>query len=325
VTPTPSETVLDVRGLAKHFGHRSRGRRALDGVDLTIGRGEIVGVVGESGSGKSTLARTVARLHQPTEGTIEFDGVDLATLKGKPLRAARRRMQMIFQNPMTSLDPRRTVESSIAEPLHEGTKAERRAIVLDAVDAVGLSREHLDRYPGQLSGGQRQRVCVARALVADPLLVLADEPTSSLDVSTQAQIVNLLLELQRERQMSFLFITHNLALADHLCHRVVVMYAGRVVESATAEDLFASAAHPYARVLLETTGAAVGDSVRPTEVEADEVPGWTGGCAYRLVCPAVHDRCHQEAPVLAPIAPGHEVACHLVPPTRGGTQTGASA
>jgi oligopeptide/dipeptide ABC transporter ATP-binding protein len=252
------EPILHVEELAKHYRVRAGGRRAslhaVDGVSFEIQHGETVALVGESGSGKSTTALCVLRLEQPTAGRVFFAGIDLTDSRGRELRQVRRRLQIVFQDPTESLNPRRSVGDTLREPLEahrlaEGAAARRR--VGELLELVGLQPDHARRYPHQLSGGQRQRVCIARALATEPSLVVLDEPTSALDVSVQAQILNLLSELQREIDLTYLFITHDLGVVRHLSDRVLVMYAGQIVEAAPTEELFERPIHPYTRALLD--------------------------------------------------------------------------
>jgi ABC-type oligopeptide transport system ATPase subunit len=257
-----TEPLLEVRGLVKHFPltrgvlvQRQVGAvKAVDGIDLTLAPGETLGLVGETGCGKSTTARLIMRLLDATAGEIHFAGRDITQLRGQPLRAVRRDLQMVFQDPYSSLNPRKTVGSIIAEPLAihglQGDRAARRRRVQELMDTVGLSPEHYNRYPHEFSGGQRQRIGVARALALEPKLLIADEPVSALDVSIQAQILNLLRELQRELGLALLFISHDLSVVRYTCERVAVMYRGKIVESGPVGDLYDDPRHPYTRELL---------------------------------------------------------------------------
>ena len=326
----PSEPLVLVKELAVHFplraglfGRASGVIRAVDGVSFRVGRAETVALVGESGCGKSTTARSLVRLAPTTHGRIELFGVDLARAAGVDLARIRRGVQMIFQDPYASLDPRMTVLESVAEPLvvHRLAKSTRAAAgsVTELALRVGLSEEHLGRYPHELSGGQRQRVGIARALALGPSLIVADEPTSALDVSIRAQILNLFVELQRERSIAYLFITHDLATVRRLASRVLVMYLGRVVESAPADTLFRRPAHPYTQALLAAVPTA-----RPTEERARRRLPLSGeppspisppaGCAFHPRCPHAFDRCRVERPALrarGAADAAHEAACHL--------------
>ncbi len=316
--------LLEVRGLVHHYragaGLLGGGVtvRAVDGVDLDVGRGEIVGLVGESGSGKTTLGRAILRLVEPTAGTVRFDGIDVLALRSRELRALRRRMQVIFQDPSAALNPMMRVGSLVGEPLaiHGLARGrERRRRVLALLEEVGLDPALVDRRPGELSGGQRQRVMIARALAVRPEFVVCDEPVASLDVSVQAQVINLLVELQRRHGIAYLFIAHDLALVGHLCDRVAVMYLGRIVETGPAGELLAGPAHPYTRALLAAvpppdpalargrTAPLPGDLPSPVDVPP--------GCRFHPRCPFAEERCRREEPALVPRGPGRFVACHL--------------
>jgi ABC-type glutathione transport system ATPase component len=247
-----SDVLLRVNHLSQRFGHGAHTVTALDDVTLEVRRGETLGVVGESGSGKSTLARAILLMRRPTLGTIEFDGTDLTRARGRALRRHRRRVQMVFQDPNDSLDPRFTVARSIAEPLvAAGTGgADRRRRVADVLAQVGLPPDAAVRHPHEFSGGQRQRIAIARAMVGDPDFIVLDEPTSALDVSVQAQVLNLLVDLQRQTGVSYLFITHNLSVVSHIAHRIAVMSGGQIVESGTGEQIMNAPRHEYTRTLL---------------------------------------------------------------------------
>jgi oligopeptide/dipeptide ABC transporter ATP-binding protein len=297
---------------------------ALDGVTLQIPAGETLGLVGESGSGKTTLGRTVIGLYQPTSGSVRFDGADLGALPARALRAARRHMQMIFQDPVGSLNPRMRIEDIVAEPLDVHglcrTRAERRERVAGLLARVGLGAEALGRRPHELSGGQRQRVGIARALAPGPKLVVADEPISALDVSIQAQIVNLLADLQAAERLTFLFISHDLRVVRHLAHEVAVMYLGTVVEIGPAQALYAAPAHPYTRALLAAVPVADPERRRARLVLEGDPPSPLeppAGCRFHPRCPIYAElrdpRCATEPPPLASFAgaaPAHRAACH---------------
>ena len=304
--------LLRVRDLRVDFGAHA----VIRGVSFDLGGGEIVGLVGESGSGKSTLARAILRLLQPVQGSVEFLGVDLLKCSPKVMRAQRRGLQIVFQDPLASLDPRMTVGETIAEPLkifESGLNASaRQRKVGDMLQRVGLSSEMSGRYPHEFSGGQCQRIGIARAMILSPKLLICDEMVSSLDVSIQGQIVNLLLDLQ-EAGMAVLFISHNLAVVRHLSHRVLVMYLGKLVEIAPCDALFASPVHPYTRGLL----AAVPHRLPAVGAAAPGAPGdqavpdlITSGCAFRDRCPYVLPMCETSEPPLDEVAPGHWAACH---------------
>jgi peptide/nickel transport system ATP-binding protein len=290
---------------------------ALREVTFDLSAGRSLGVVGESGSGKSTLARLVMALEKPDAGRVVFDGVDLASLTPAALRRARAGFQMVFQDPYGSLDPRQTVARIVAEPLEAQVGVEaaaRREAAAAMLVAVGLRAADLDRYPHQFSGGQRQRIAIARALVTRPRLIVADEPVSALDVSVQAQVLNLMLDLQDAFGVAYLFISHDLAVVNRVCDDVVVLYQGRVVERGPAQALFGAAAHPYTRALI----AAV-PGQRPRGIRFPAAVGATGtikaandqGCAYAARCPRAAPRCLSEAPLLRAVTSGHDSACHF--------------
>ena len=323
--------LLEVTDLHKHFPVGKRGLlgrpagwlRAVDGVSFTLERGESLGLVGESGCGKSTTARTVLGLQRATSGSVRFDGVELTRLDHRALQPYRRRMQMIFQDPYASLDPRQTVGSILTEPLkiHRlGKPRERKLRALALLDAVGLNPRHVNRYPHEFSGGQRQRIGIARALALEPDLILCDEPVSALDVSIQAQVVNLLGELQERFGLAYLFIAHDLAVVRQLCHRVAVMYLGRVVEVARRDDLYADPQHPYTRALLSAVPVPdpLVEETRQRTVLAGDVPNPSDpppGCPFHPRCPergdVADDRCAREVPALEGLGTGRLRACHL--------------
>jgi oligopeptide transport system ATP-binding protein len=292
---------------------------AVDDISFEVPRGETLGLVGESGCGKSTTGRTILRLYRPTAGTIIFDGVDITRLSGEALRKTRRRMQMIFQDPYASLNPRMTVGGIVGEPLtvHEiGTPAERRERVAELLDVVGLNPNFLNRYPHEFSGGQRQRIGVARAIAVNPELIVADEPISALDVSIQAQIINLMERLQDEFSLTYLFIAHDLSVVRHVSNRIAVMYLGRIVELASSDDLYAHPLHPYSVALLSAVPIPdpVIESRRRRIILKGDVPSPVNppsGCRFRTRCPRARDLCAQEEPALRSFGPGHEAACHF--------------
>ena len=297
--------------------------RAVEDVDLTLNRGETLALVGESGCGKSTLARALALLNPPTAGTLRLDGQDVAGLGRRALKPLRRRIQMVFQDPFGSLNPRLPVGAIVAEPLvvHGiGDGRTRRDRVADLLQAVGLRSEHLSRYPHQFSGGQRQRIAIARALALEPDIVVADEPVSALDVSIRSQVLNLMKDLQAERGLTYLFISHDLAVVRHFADRVAVMYLGRIVETAPTERLFADPRHPYSRALMESAPVAGRGKRVPGRVLGGDVPSPIDpppGCAFHPRCPMVEDSCLRERPRLEPAAveaghnADHRAACHF--------------
>jgi oligopeptide/dipeptide ABC transporter ATP-binding protein len=317
-----------VRGLKKHFPvlrgvlRRQVGAiRAVDGVSLDIRQGETLGLVGESGSGKSTTGRSILHLERPTEGSVVFDGAELGTLEPEELRRARRQMQMIFQDPYASLNPRTTVGRTVREPLdvHEIGPVEDRGQMVEALlERVGLDPKLGDRYPHEFSGGQRQRIGIARALATHPRFIVADEPISALDVSIQAQIVNLLADLKEDLGLTYLFIAHDLSMVRHISDRVAVMYLGRIVEIADTDGVFSNPLHPYTKALLSSI--PIPDPVREWARERwtleGDVPSPAdppGGCHFHTRCPFASQRCQDEDPALRPTsATGspHRVACH---------------
>jgi oligopeptide/dipeptide ABC transporter ATP-binding protein len=317
-----SAPLLSVETLEKWFPVRGAGLfarqarlRALDGVSLTVGRGEVVGVVGESGSGKTTLGRAVLRLLAPDGGRILFDGVDITTLSRRALRPIRPRMQLVFQDPFASLNPRMTVRSIVGAPLtvhRRGTGAEREAAIAEALELVGLPRGAAERYPHEFSGGQRQRIGIARALILRPDFLVADEPVSALDVSIQAQVVNLLLELQARLGLAILFIAHDLAVVGHISDRIAVMYLGRIVELGPTRALLARPLHPYTQALF--AAAPVPDPRRRGQraLLTGDIPSPIdppSGCAFRTRCRYALPACAGARPAFREVLPGHFTAC----------------
>jgi peptide/nickel transport system ATP-binding protein len=317
------EVLLDVQGIEKHFkvgggffGGGAHSVRAVDGVSFTIAKGETLALVGESGCGKSTTGRLVMRLLQPTAGSVYYAGDDIASLSSRQMKEHRRRLQIIFQDPYSSLDPRMSVGRIIGEGLAihgVGAKGEdRRNRIAELLRQVGLSAEDADRFPHQFSGGQRQRISIARALATDPELSVCDEPVSALDVSVQAQILNLLKDLQRERGLSYLFVSHDLNVVRYIADRVCVMYLGEIVESAPTEELFANPTHPYTKGLLDAIPQF--DSVRKVSERAGlrgevaDPSNMPSGCRFHPRCPHATPECSEVVPVLTEISPGHSVA-----------------
>jgi peptide/nickel transport system ATP-binding protein len=319
-----AEPVLEVTGLKKHFPvkkgilRRTVGQvLAVDGVSFAIGPGETLGLVGESGCGKTTVGRTILRLIDPTEGTIRLEGHDITRLGKSEMRPHRRQMQIIFQDPFSSLNPRMRAGDIVAEPLKvhgEANREIRRERVAALFDRVGLRAAQMDAFPHQFSGGQRQRIGVARALALNPRLIVADEPVSALDVSIQAQVINLLMDLQRELRLSYLFISHNLAVVEHISHRVAVMYLGRLVEYADKTTLFTRPLHPYTEALLAAVPVPDPATRREKIVVQGDVPSPLRpppGCHFHTRCRYAEARCRTEVPALREIEPGHFAACHL--------------
>ena len=318
---TNNQQLVDVHGLVKHFPVEGSDDvvRAVDGVSFEIMRGETLGLVGESGCGKSTVGRCLLRLIEPTAGKVTFDGRDVLSLGKSELRALRREMQIVFQDPYASLNPRMKVGDIVGEPLviHKiGTKSERSDRVADLLRRVGLDPDYRKRYPHEFSGGQRQRIGVARTLALNPKLIVADEPVSALDVSVQAQVVNLLQDLQEEFGLTYLFISHGLAVVEHISTRVAVMYLGRIVEIAEAAELYLRPLHPYTQALLSAIPVPDPKRGRERIVLQGDVPtpiNPPSGCRFRTRCPMAIDECARVDPELRQIAPGHEVACIRVP------------
>jgi oligopeptide/dipeptide ABC transporter ATP-binding protein len=319
----PASTLIEVRNLSKHFaigggllGRKAQKVRAVEDVSFTVRKGEVLGLVGESGSGKSTIGRTILRLLEPTAGSITFAGQEIAGLGRRQLKPLRRRMQLVFQDPFGSLNPRMTVERIVAAPLiiHERriSGAERRLRVERALHRVGLSPRYLNRYPHEFSGGQRQRIGLARALIIEPDFLVADEPVSALDVSIQAQIVNLLLAIKAELGLTILFITHDLAVVGHISDRVAVMYLGRLVELAPVRELFRNPRHPYTEALLSAAPDPDPTVRRKRILLRGDIPSPINppsGCAFRTRCPYALPACAERVPELRDVGRGHLKAC----------------
>ena len=316
--------VIAVDGLKKHFPVKKGLLRrtagyvyAVDGVSFTVDEGETLGLVGESGCGKSTVARTLFRLIEPTSGTIRLNGQDITRLGKAALRPHRRQMQIIFQDPFSSLNPRMSAGDIVGEPLQVhgiASGREKEECVAALFDQVGLRRLQMRSFPHEFSGGQRQRICIARALALNPKLIIGDEPVSALDVSVQAQVINLLVDLQRAFGLSYLFVAHDLAVVEHISHRVAVMYLGRIVELASKEALFSNPLHPYTEALLAAVPVPDPSARRKRLILAGDVPSPIKpppGCRFHTRCPYAFDRCRVEKPVLKEPEPLHFVACHL--------------
>jgi oligopeptide/dipeptide ABC transporter ATP-binding protein len=316
--------VLEVKDLKKHFPVRKGLLRrtvghvyAVDGVSFTIGRGETLGLVGESGCGKTTAGRAVLRLIEPTSGSVKVEGTEIMGLSKGEMRPYRREMQIVFQDPFSSLNPRMSAGEIVGEPLqvHGVTRRKERGEMVAALfERVGLRAAQMVNYPHQFSGGQRQRIGIARALALGPKLIVGDEPVSALDVSIQAQVINLLQDLQRERRLSYLFISHNLAVVEHISHRIAVMYLGRIVEQADTRSIFTRAQHPYTEALLAAVPVpdpAVKRQKRALQGDVPSPVNPPSGCHFHTRCPYAVARCKEEVPLLREIAPGHHVSCHL--------------
>jgi oligopeptide/dipeptide ABC transporter ATP-binding protein len=316
--------LIEVRNLTKRFavdaGLFGRPRKyvhAVDDVSFTVNRGETLGIVGESGCGKSTTARMIMRLSDPTGGQIVFNGSNITTLSTRKMRPHRRAMQFIFQDPYSSLNPRLKAGRIVSEPLENFGLAhgpELRKRVEELFERVGLRKEFMDRYPHEFSGGQRQRLGIARALAVNPSVIIADEAVSALDVSVQAQVINLMIDLQKQLNLSYLFIAHDLAVVQHISHRVAVMYLGKVLEIADTESLFDRPQHPYTVALLDAAPIPDPTARRASVMLSGEVPSPIdppSGCRFRTRCPLAFDRCSVEAPAMRQVGPKHHVACHL--------------
>ena len=321
-----SEPILEIIDLKKHFAttsgpfSKSRGAvKAVDGVSLTVMPGETVGLVGESGCGKTTVGRTVMKLYQPTSGQIFFDGEEITQTKGRAMKPVRSKMQMIFQDPYSSLNPRHTVSQIVGSSFEiHGIKPEGgiKVAVQELLERVGLNPEHINRFPHEFSGGQRQRIGIARALALKPKLIVADEPVSALDVSIQAQVVNLLDDLQKELGLSYLFVAHDLSVVQHISDRVVAMYLGKVMEEAPTAELFARPRHPYTKALLSAVPVPDPRVERSREriTLQGDLPSPANppsGCVFSTRCWKATELCHQVAPEVLEITPRHKVACHF--------------
>ncbi|KSU64281.1 dipeptide/oligopeptide/nickel ABC transporter ATP-binding protein [[Bacillus] enclensis] len=319
-----TEPLLKVENLKKHFpitggilGRPVSSVKAVDGVSFTVNKGETLGIVGESGCGKSTTGRMLMRLIDPSEGKVTFEDRELTSLSNSEMRKIRREIQMVFQDPYASLNPRHTVEKILEEPLKVhgmGSAKERRERVHELLNIVGLSSYHAKRYPHQFSGGQRQRIGIARALMTKPKLIIADEPVSALDVSIQSQVLNLMQDLQKEFELTYIFIAHDLGVVRHISDRVGVMYLGKMVELSDSENLYEEPLHPYTQALLSAVPIPDPDFKRETQLLQGDIPSPSNppsGCTFHTRCPFATDVCKEKVPEFKEHQPGHYVACHL--------------
>lgn len=317
--------LLDIKNLSKHYpikggilGKTVNFVSAVDNVSFQVYEGEVLGIVGESGCGKSTTGRTVLRLEEPTDGEIWFEGKEITHIPGKALRDIRKKMQIIFQDPFASLNPRKTIRQTLREPLdimNLHTIAEREKRVKAIMEEVGLAEQHLERLPHEFSGGQRQRIGIARALILQPKIIVADEAVSALDVSIQAQVINLLKRLQKDHQLTYMFISHDMGVIKHISDRIAVMYLGKIVELASKEDLFQSAKHPYTQALLSAVPTISKTGKRERIILEGDVPSPVNppsGCRFHTRCWLADERCKKEVPILRNLGSGHQVACHHI-------------
>ncbi|MFG3614160.1 ATP-binding cassette domain-containing protein [Rummeliibacillus sp. G93] len=320
-----TESIIEVNGLKKYFpiksgvfGQKKQYVKAVDGVDFIIKPGEVFGLVGESGSGKSTVGHTILRLHEKTEGTVKFMGEDIFGVDKQKLRQIRPKMQLVFQDPYSSLNPRMRIGDAIGEALMDhglADKGDIRDIVSETLEKCGLSHHYIDRYPHEFSGGQRQRIVIARAMALNPTFIVADEPVAALDVSIQAQIINLFKDLQEQNGLSYLFISHDLSIVEHLCTKVGIMYLGNLVEVADRTELFTNPLHPYTKALLSAVPIPDPTIKKERIILKGEIPSSVhppSGCKFRTRCPFATERCAQEVPALRDVGAGHQVACHYV-------------
>lgn len=322
------EVLLEVKDLKKHFPipnsipfkKSTQSVKAVDGVNFAVYAGETLGVVGESGCGKSTMARLVNQLIKPTSGVVNFENEDLVEMNPEKLRTMRKKIQMIFQDPYASLDPRKKIGELIAEPLviHKvGDSASRRKKVEELLEIVGLNKRYADRYPHEFSGGQRQRINIARALTLNPDLVICDEPVSALDVSVQAQVINLLKQLQKEFNLTYIFISHDLNVVRYMCDRIAVMYLGKIVEIGTYEEIYSNAQHPYTKALFSAIPKENPFEEKERVILSGNVPSPINppsGCSFHERCPVAIDICKTKAPNIVTIENKHQASCHLVNP-----------
>jgi oligopeptide/dipeptide ABC transporter ATP-binding protein len=336
--PMKTGNLLEVKNLKKHFPIRkgllsriSGHVYAVDGVSFTLGHGETLGLVGESGCGKSSVGKTILKLHEPTAGEIILDGKDISKLSPSEMRPYRRNLQVIFQDPYSSLNPRMTAGEIVGEPMFnydiaKGSEKEDKTRALFA--RVGLRAEHMVKYPHEFSGGQRQRLGIARALAVNPDVIIGDEPVSALDVSVQAQVINLMMDLQEEFHLSYLFIAHDLAVVEHISHRVAVMYLGKIVELTDKKSLFTSPQHPYTEALLSAVPIPEPKMRRKRIILTGDVPSPIrppSGCRFHTRCPYVMDHCKVVEPQMTEVSPGHFVSCHLRTPNAAMTAINAAS
>lgn len=320
-----SQPMLQITGLKKHFpvgswyiGARRESVKAVDGIDFNVYEGETLGIVGESGCGKSTLARLILRLMPVSEGSVNFRGLDLFAMNRYKLKQTRKQMQIIFQDPFSSLDPRKRIGKIIDEPLRiHGIRGNRNRakIVQELTERVGVRNEWFDRYPHEFSGGQRQRIAIARALVLNPSLIVCDEPVSALDVSIQAQVLNLFTNLQQELRLTYVFISHDLSVIRHISNRIAVMYLGKIVEISDADDLFSDPAHPYTQALLSAIPVSHPKQVKERTILKGDIPSPMHppkGCRFHTRCPIAVPSCSDSEPPMKKIRAGHQAACHLI-------------
>lgn len=321
-----AEVLLKVKNIKKYFpihtgmfASKTGDVKAVDDVSFEVYEGETLGIVGESGCGKSTTGRVIMRLQEATEGSIEFKGVELTKLSDEKMRKMRRDIQMVFQDPYASLNPRHSIEKILEEPLivHNigGTKEERKKLIYEYLELVGLSAYHAKRYPHQFSGGQRQRIGIARALMTNPKLIIADEPVSALDVSIQAQVLNLMQKLQKDLNLTYIFIAHDLGVVRHISNRVGVMYLGKIVELANSEEIYANPLHPYTQALLSAVPVPDPQFEREQIYLKGDIPSPANpptGCTFHTRCPVATEICKSKVPQFLEAKPGHYVACHLV-------------
>ncbi len=323
-TNTEKQELVRIQNLVKYypvkggvFRREVAQVKAVDDVSFSISKGETLGLVGESGCGKTTVGHTMLRLLPQTRGSVEFDGVDVFSLKGAELKEMRRKMQIVFQDPYASLDPRLPIGESVAEGvrIHKlGNAQERREIVMENLHRVGLQSYHANRYPHEFSGGQRQRIGIARALALKPEFIVLDEPVSALDVSIQAQVLNILRNLQKELGLTYLFVAHNLAVIEHISDRVAVMYLGKIVEMAPRDELFSNPQHPYTKALMSAIPIPKPTQKRERVILEGDVPSPLNpprGCRFHPRCPIAQERCSIKEPALREITPGHKIACHF--------------